>query len=160
MPRQARIIEKDVCFHIISRGNQKRDVFCGDLDCKCFLSILKKYKWHYSFKLYAYCIMPNHFHLLLEIEPVEDLSELMKRVNQTYSIYFNSKYSTCGHVWQGRYKSMIIARDDYLIDCIRYIEFNPIRAGMIARPEDYKWSSYKDRISGVHNGILNHLLKI
>ncbi len=160
MPRQARIIEKDVCFHVISRGNQKRNVFREDRDYSSFLTILKKYKWHYLFKLYAYCVMPNHFHLLLEIEPVEDLSELMKRINQTYAIYFNNKYSTCGHLWQGRYKSMIITMDDYLVDCIHYIEFNPIRAGMVARPEDYKWSSYKDRITGVRNGILNHLDKI
>lgn len=160
MPRQARTIEKDVCFHIISRGNQKRNVFREDRDYSSFLAILKKYKWHYSFKLYAYCVMPNHFHLLLEIEPVDDLPELMKRINQTYAIYFNNKYDTCGHLWQGRYKSMIIARDDYLVDCIHYIEFNPIRAGMTPRPEDYKWSSYKDRIAGIRNGILNHLDKI
>ncbi len=160
MPRVARVIENNVCFHIIARGNQNQTVFKKDSDYQFFLKILRKYKWHYGYKLYGYCLMPNHIHLLLEIDPAENISELMKSVNQSYAIYFNSKYNTSGHLWQGRFKSMLITKDDYLLNCIQYIEFNPLRAKIVRNAEKYQWSSYKSRVLGLKDRILNKLENI
>jgi len=93
--------------------------------------------------------MPNHVHLLGEIHKKENLAKFMHGVNRSYTGYFNEKYQAVGHLWQGRFKSKLIIKDAYLLDCLTYIELNPIRATIVERPSEYKWSSYKERNLGI-----------
>jgi putative transposase len=101
--------------------------------------------------------MPNHVHLLGEIFEKEDLSRFMHDLNMTYAEYFNETYGEVGHVWQGRFVSKLIIRDKYLFDCIIYIEFNPVRAKIVNNPVSYPWSSYKARMQGKEDPVLNSL---
>ncbi len=142
MPRTARLTIDNGCYHIITRGNQKQLVFMELQDYKIYLHILTKYKRRYKFKLYCYCLMPNHVHLVIEVKKSHILSKIMKGINQTYTLYFNSKYKKVGHLWQDRFLSKVIHRDVYLLDCINYIEVNPIRANLVDNITKYPWSSY------------------
>ncbi|MDD2688578.1 MAG: transposase [Candidatus Omnitrophica bacterium] len=142
MPRTARFTIDNGCYHIITRGNQKQLVFRDLHDYEIYLDILTKYKRKYKFKLYCYCLMPNHVHLIIEVSESKILSRIMKGVNQVYTSYFNSKYKKVGHLWQDRFLSKVIHRDAYLLDCINYIELNPIRADLVDNITKYSWTSY------------------
>jgi len=110
------------------------------------MDIVVKYKKRYKFKLYGYCFMPNHVHIIGRVEGNgRNLSKFMHALNMTYTGYFNNKYQKVGHLWQGRFKSRVIVRDKYMIDCINYIELNPVRAGLVESPHEYIWSSYRER---------------
>ena len=146
MPRAKRILLDNVCYHIINRGNQKQKIFLENSDFEKYLEILKHYKKKYSFKLYAYCLMPNHIHLIIDIRKMGDLARMMQGLTQTYTACFNNKYNKVGRLWQGRYKSMLIQKDRYLIDCLEYIELNPVRANMVSYPGAYSWSSWQERM--------------
>lgn len=148
MPRKARLLLKGVCYHIINRGNQKQEIFLKEVDYEKYLAILRHYKRKYRFKLYAYCLMPNHIHLILEVKDKGDLAKAMQGITLTYAIWFNKKYKKVGRVWQNRFKSMVIQKDRYLIDCLQYIELNPVRANITYSPDAFPWSSWKERILG------------
>ncbi|HNX90360.1 MAG TPA: transposase [Candidatus Omnitrophota bacterium] len=137
----------NVAYHVICRGTRKENIFLSADDYTKFFSILKRYKKRYRPKLYAYCLMTNHIHLLLDPVSTASISKFMHGVCLSYAMYYNSKYGTCGHLWQNRYKSFVIQNDQYLINVASYIEYNPIRAAICSRAEEYQWSSYKDRIS-------------
>ncbi len=143
MPRQARLIIDNACYHIITRGNQKQTVFKDYDDFNAYLELLSKYKKRYDSKIYGWCLMNNHIHLVIESDK---LSKVMHGINLSYAQYFSYKYRTIGHFWQDRYKSFVIQKDEYIINCITYIEYNPVRAKIVSRPEDYTWSSYTTRI--------------
>ncbi|MBU0549676.1 MAG: transposase [Candidatus Omnitrophica bacterium] len=145
MPRTKRMLIEGVCYHIINRGNQKQRVFLKEGDYKKYLEIVKHYKKKFYFKIYAYCLMPNHVHLIIESRDTKDLAKIMQGVTQVYSVWFNNKYNKIGRLWQGRYKSKIIEKDKYLIDCLKYIELNPIRAKIVASPSEYLWNSWQER---------------
>ena len=145
MPRTARLILKDACYHVISRGNEKKVRFKSHNDYEKFMNLLLKYKKKFKFKLYGWCLMNNHLHMVIE-SPF--LSKVMHGLNMSYAQYFRYKYGNVGHVWQDRFKSYVIQKDQYLINCISYIEYNPVRAGIVSRPEDYEWSSYRARVLG------------
>jgi len=155
MPRGARIILKNVCYHIINRGNQKQAIFLESLDFEKYLQILKHFKRKYRFKVFGYCLMPNHIHLILEPKHSEELAKFMQCLTQVYTVWFNSKYKKVGHLWQGRFKSMVIKKDGYFIDCVYYIEANPVRASLAVSPKDYLWSSYNDRTFSNKNGLID-----
>jgi putative transposase len=155
MPRGARILLNNACYHIINRGNQKQSIFLQNPDFDNYLKILKHYKKKYNFKLFGYCLMPNHVHMILEPRQPVELAKLMQGLTQTYASWFNAKYKKGGHLWQGRFKSMIIVKDNYFLECIYYIEVNPVRAGLVSSPSDYPWSSYRDRVLGNKNGLLD-----
>ncbi len=146
MPREARLLLPNVCYHVVSRGIRQKEVFATDADYETYLAILLKYKRKYDVKLYAWCLMPNHVHLLIECG---FLPKVMHDINMKYAQYFLSKYSMVGHLWQNRYKSFVIQKDQYMINCITYIEMNPVRAGLVTRPEDYLWSNYRTRVLGL-----------
>jgi putative transposase len=129
------------------RGNQKQKTFIEKADFMKYLDLLKHYKRKYHFNVYGYCLMPNHVHLIVELEKSAFLGKFMQGLNQTYTIWFNKKYKKVGHLWQGRYKSMLIQKDRYLLDCIEYLELNPVRANIVKSPSDYPWSSWQDRIT-------------
>ncbi|MBU4312008.1 MAG: transposase [Candidatus Omnitrophica bacterium] len=160
MPTGPRLLLDNVCYHITSRGNQKQKVFIEDEDFKYYLAKLRKYKHKYGFLLYADCLMPNHPHLLGEIKNPKDLSHFMHDLTRSYTSYFNDKYKKVGHLWQGRFQSRIVTKDDYLIDCINYIELNPVRAGLVKSPMDWPYSSYRERVLGVNKeyAILDDLV--
>ena len=149
MPSGPRLLLDNVCYHITSRGNQKQKVFIEDEDFEYYLVKLKKYKRKYDFLLYVYCLMPNHPHISGEIKDPKDLSRFMHALTRSYTAYFNKKYKKVGHLWQGRFQSRIVTKDGYLIDCINYIELNPVRAGLVKSPIDWPYSSYRERVLGV-----------
>ena len=142
MPRVARIYLEEGVFHILARGNNKQWIFHDDNDFFCYKRLLRELKEEQPFKLYHYCLMNNHVHLLLEANPKTQLSRLIKRLNLSYCIYYKQKYGYAGHLWQDRFKSLLIEKDTYLLACGLYIERNPLRANMVSEPGDYLHSSY------------------
>lgn len=155
MPRGPRVILDNVYYHIINRGNQQQQIFLDELDYEKYLQLLKHYKVKYHFKLFGYCLMPNHTHAILEPKQSNDLPKIMQGLTQTYTVCFNRKYKKAGRLWQGRFKSMVIHKDAYFIGCVNYIENNPVRAKLVSSPVDYRWSSYRERAFGDKNGLLD-----
>lgn len=160
MPGGPRIIVENACYHLIARGNQKQKIFRERKDYEEYLDRLKRYKREFGFSLYGYCLMPNHIHMLGEIKPASQLSHFMASLLRSYTAYFNEKYGKEGHLWQGRFKSRVITKDRYLIDCLSYIELNPVRADMVNTPYEYHWSSYNERVGEekVEIGLLSNLI--
>jgi len=156
MPRTARIAPKEFVYHILTRGNNRQDIFQDEEDYRKYLSILKKYKEKYDFKLYHYVLMTNHVHLV--IEPTDTggaLSQIMKGINLSYAQHYKTKYKYIGHFWQDRYKSIIISKDEYLLACGSYVELNPVRANMVKDPKEYIWSSYGAYAYGKRDTLVN-----
>lgn len=145
MPRVPRTFMDYPCYHVITRGNQRQIVFRNEKDYSVYLKILRKAKHKYQILLYSYCLMSNHVHLLIETHSSSSMSKFMQWLNRGYSAYFNQVYKTSGHLWQGRFISKPILKDQYLMHCANYIESNPVRAKMVENIADYKWSSYKER---------------
>jgi REP element-mobilizing transposase RayT len=143
MPRQARkqILAPATLYHIVCRGNNQKRIFRSVKDYNQFLKILKKVKADIPFYLYSYSLLPNHYHL--EVESRETpISKVMHHLNFLYARYFHHRYHTSGHLFQGRFYSNVIDKDSYFWEVSRYINLNAFRAGLIKKPEDYKWSSY------------------
>jgi len=145
MGRPLRIEFPGAHYHVTARGNELRDIFETRGDIERFLTYLETSVTRYGVLLHSYCLMTNHYHLLLETTK-GNLSEVMQHLNGAYTHYFNSKRNRVGHLFQGRYKAILIEADKYLVELSRYIHLNPVRVGMLARPEEYPWSSYRDYI--------------
>lgn len=160
MSRVKRLLINNACYHIYSRGNQKQRIFKEDTDFKNYLFRLKKYKMKHGFLLYSYCIMPNHVHIVGEIKKSSNLPYFMHDLTRSYTEFFNKKYTKVGYLWQGRFKSKVITKDRYLIDCVNYVELNPVRAGLVKSPADWLYSSYKERVLGIKTevSILNNIV--
>lgn len=147
MPRNARIIIDNYPHHIIQRGHNRQVVFATDDDFLFYLDNLREWKEKFGCKIYAYCLMTNHVHLIIDPGADErNLSMLMKRVAGRQTRYVNKMAKRSGTLWEGRYKSSPISTDNYLLACCRYVELNPVRAGIVAVPEDYRWSSYRAKV--------------
>jgi len=143
MGRHARKAIADAPYHIINRGNNRQAIFFCDDDYQFFLEALESAKDKYPCRVYSFALMANHIHLLLEpTEDSDNLAYLMKHISQRYGQYVNKYYKRSGTLWEGRFKSSPISLDRYLLACSRYIEMNPIRAGIVENPGDYKFSSY------------------
>ncbi|MEW6101307.1 MAG: transposase, partial [Candidatus Omnitrophota bacterium] len=127
-------------------------------DYLVYLSLLRRFKRKYKFKVYAYCLMPNHVHILGEIGDRRMLSSFMHDLNMTYTRYFNGKHEKVGHLWQGRFKNKVIAKDEYLIQCFNYVEFNPVRAQLTQSPSEYPWNSYHARVLGKNDRLTDTLV--
>lgn len=158
MLKYGRVILENAYYHIISRGNQKQGVFFEDKDFEKYLNLLSRYKEKYGFKVYAWCLMPNHIHLILDVDKPQDLAKVMQGLNLAYAKWFNNKYNKVGHLWQNRYKSMNIQKSQYALDCINYIEANPVRANLKQSPLDYKWSSFSARVLGKNASLLDQII--
>lgn len=143
MPRGARLVLDEAIFHIINRGNARQEVFDDKEDFKRFLSIVARYKDKFGFKLYHFCLMPNHIHLLLETPKAEILSKAMQGITLSYTQYHHAKKRTIGYLWQGRFKNMLINKEKYLMICGAYIERNPKRANLVEKIEDWPYSSFR-----------------
>ena len=141
MPRKPRIEFSGAFYHVIVRGNQKQRVFRDAADFQKYLLTLTVYKNRTGSHIYAYVLMNNHVHLLIETRDIP-LSKVMQGLNQTYTMYFNRKYRTVGHLFQGRYKAILCDRDVYLLGLLQYIHRNPLRAKIVDRLDAYPWSSH------------------
>jgi len=142
MPRQPRFLPPDNVFHIMCRGNNGNDVFCSPLDYLKYLELIARFKSDHPFELFHYCLMTNHIHLLIRTQNGADFSIFMKKLNLAYFKYYQKEYGWSGHFWQDRFKSKLITKDIYMVQCGKYIELNPVRANIVENPEEYIWSSY------------------
>ncbi len=145
MPRNNRIYGNSKIYHVMLRGINKKDIFFDDSDRNKFIKSLKDSKEKYHYKLYAYCLMKNHIHLLIFDEWC-CLSSIIQSIAIKYALYFNKKYNRCGHLFQNRYKNKCVENDIYFKNLIRYIHQNPEKAG-ICLTEDYNWSSFSDYVN-------------
>jgi len=147
MGRNARQTVADIPYHIINRGNNRQPIFFRDDDYQFFLSALALAKVKYPCKIYSFVLMTNHIHLLLEaVGESRNLAYFMKHITQRQGQYINKKYKRSGTLWAGRFKSSPISTDRYLLACSRYIEMNPVRAGIAKYPDSYYFSSYGAKI--------------
>ena len=160
MARRLRITIPNLPFHVLDRGNNRQIVFREDADFVYYLRLLRRYKEELKFKLYHFCLMPNHFHLVLEPTIEGSLPKIMMRSAVAYSWYFNERYGGVGHVWQGRYKSSLIDKENYFIWCGLYVELNAVRAGLVPKPEDWPWSSYQFHAFGEVDHLIKGLVDI
>lgn len=145
MPRIARVIVPNIPYHITQRGNYKQDVFLNDKDKLKYLSLVKENSKQYKVEILAYCLMNNHVHFAVVPQRPDSLSLMFKYVSMRYSQYFNRKLDRRGHLWQDRYFSCPLDKD-HLFEVFRYIENNPVKAGLVKSAEDYPWSSAKSHI--------------
>lgn len=143
MPRIARLKSPELTYHIIVRGNNRENIFYCDADRIRYLKTLKKFKIKYNFTLYAYVLMDNHVHMIINSNG-EDISKIMQSINISYTYYFNKVYNRVGHLFQDRFKSIIVDDDSYIINLSKYIHNNPKRAGIVPEGNDYIWSSCRN----------------
>lgn len=142
MGRPLRIEYPGAFYHITSRGNERKDIFKSQRDREKFLTYLQTATDRYSATIHAYCLMSNHYHLLLET-PDGNLSQIMRLINGAYTNYYNTKRNRAGHLFQGRFKAILVEANEYAVELSRYIHLNPVRAKMAEKPEAYQWSSYR-----------------
>ena len=142
MARPLRIEYPGAFYHVTSRGNEKKDIYKSRGDREKFLSYLQSSVERYKAVILTYCLMTNHYHLLIET-PFGNLSQIMHHINGAYTTYYNVKRKRAGHLFQGRYKAIVVEADEYALELSRYIHLNPVRAGMVAKPQDHEWSSYQ-----------------
>jgi putative transposase len=154
MARKARVKERGAIYHIIQRGNNQEYIFQGLRDKNYLLKQLRELKLGLGYKIYAYVIMDNHYHLMLQTLGA-DVNDVMHRLNSKYGSYYNSCYERSGHVFQGRYKSSIILDERYLFSVLRYIHQNPVRAGITRSVSDYHWSSDRVYRQNITDGFVD-----
>ncbi len=157
MPRIFRLVLETGTLHILTRGNNRQRVFKDPKDYRHYLHLLKLCKEEHQFLLYHYCLMSNHVHLILGTTLKSNLSKLMKQINLRYAAYFRRRNRYCGYLWQGRFNSLLIERDRYLMACGRYIEMNPVRAKMVGNPGDYSSSTYRFYAYGKKDDLIDTL---
>lgn len=142
MARPLRIEFEGACYHVMARGNARQDIFLDDADRAAFLENLGRVTRRFDWQVWAWCLMGNHYHLLIETRQ-PTLAKGMREVNGVYTQAFNRRHGRVGHVLQGRYKAILVDQDTYLMELSRYIVLNPVRARLVARAEDCSWSSYR-----------------
>lgn len=129
-------------FHITSRGNNKEDIFLEERDFRRYLKNIDSCQRKAPFELYAFVLMPNHLHLLIQVKK-HSIDKIMQVIQTGYTMYFNKRYNHIGHVFQGRYQSFLVDKETYLLELLRYIHLNPIRAGIVKTLGNYPWSSHQ-----------------
>lgn len=154
MPRRARIALADVPLHVIQRGNNRQACFFADDDYLFYLDRLKLCAQRAGCAIHAYVLMTNHVHLLLTPREADAAGRLMKLLGQRYVQHVNRRYRRSGTLWEGRFRSCIVQDEAYLLRCSRYIELNPVRAGMVTHPAEYRWSSYQANAAGEADGLI------
>lgn len=142
MARLPRICQPGIPHHIIQRGNNRQACFVSEEDFSTYAYWLAEYSSNFSVAIHAWVFMTNHVHLLATPRKEGGISNMMQAMGRSYVRYFNNTYQRTGTLWEGRYKSCVVDAENYLLTCMRYIELNPVRANMVATPEEYHWSSY------------------
>ncbi len=146
MPRAPRIWFPGAVYHIIQRGVDQQEIFRQEGDRRDFLNIAEEVKTKMPFKVYLYVLMDNHYHMTIET-PETHISQIMHAINSVYAAEFNKRYGRKGHLFQSRFKGILVDKDNYLIELSRYIHLNPVKAGLVNDPKDYVWSSYGNYIN-------------
>jgi putative transposase len=142
------------CYHVINRGHNRETLFAGEEDFHKFLELLERYRQQFELRFYAYCLMTNHLHLLVQFRDPRELSPMMAGLQRAYVHHYHRRTGFVGHLWQGRFKSPAIEMESYLLSCARYIERNPLDAKMVELPWDYPWSSCRAHALGEPNPLL------
>lgn len=145
MPRRSRLYLPELPYHVVQRGNNREACFIEPENYQFYLVLWEELSRRYGLTVHAYCLMTNHVHFLVTPENESAVSNVMKVAGSRYAQYVNKKYRRTGTLWEGRHRSSLVQSERYLLTCMRYIELNPVRADMVRRPEEYRWSSY-----GVH----------
>jgi len=153
MPRKPRYYLAGVPSHIIQRGHNREPCFAAADDFRYYLQCLREACQTYGATIHAYVLMTNHVHLLMTPGKVDSISRVLQSVGRRYVQYVNVSYRRSGTLWEGRHKSSLIDTEHYLMSCYRYIELNPVRAGIVNRPADYPWSSYAFNAHGKDDGL-------
>lgn len=154
MPRMARIVVPGIPHHVIQRGHRSEVVFFKKEDRQTYLKILANFARKYGVKIWSYCLMTNHIHLVAIPSTSDSLAKLMRQVHKNYTMVINIRNNWKGTLWQGRYLSYPMD-ERYLYKCVRYIERNPVRAKIVERPEDYPWSSARAHVLGLADEVLS-----
>ena len=154
MPRRARVEVEGGLYHVITRGNNRRPIFSSPADYEKFLSLLAVQKIRLPFFLYAYCLMTNHVHLLIE-RRLDTVGRIMHRLLTAYSQYYNRRYRRVGHLLEGRHRAILCQSDRYLSELVRYIHLNPVRAKMVSTPEQYRFSGHRAYLGMELAGIVD-----
>jgi putative transposase len=157
MGRALRPVADGLVYHAINRGNNRAQVFRDDGDFRAVLRALAQTQTRYPFALFGYALMTNHFHLLLRPEPGQSISRILQSLTVAHTWRYHRRHRSVGHVWQGRFKSPVIQDDEHLLTVLRYIEANPLRAGMVADLKDYPWTSYAAHGLGQANPLLSEV---
>jgi putative transposase len=142
MGRQPRLVADGLVYHALNRGNNRAPVFFESCDYLAFLESLRQTKERFPFRLFAYCLMTNHYHLVLQPEAGQNISRILQSLTVAHTWHYHRRCRTSGHVWQGRFKSPVIQDDEHLLTVLRYVESNPLRARMVSDLAAYPWSSY------------------
>jgi putative transposase len=140
--------------HVVQRGNNRAACFRAKSDCQAYLRFLHQLSEKRACAVHAYCLMTNHVHLLITPATTDGCADLMRDLGQRYVQYFNRAYERTGTLWEGRFRSCVAESARYVLACYRYIELNPVRAGIVMHPRDYAWSSYQANADGRHNPIV------
>lgn len=148
-------LQGSLIYHIINRGNRRDDIFHYKEDYQYFIKLLSYYSTKFKAYIYHWVIMPNHYHILIEIQDPAGLSKMMAGLGRSYVYYYQKQYKLGGHIWQGRFKSQPIEKEKYLLSCARYIERNPVKAKIVEIAEEYKYSSAGYYVYDKTDGITN-----
>lgn len=154
MARQPRLVLPGVAIHAIQRGNNRGSCFRAASDRALYLSFLREFSKKFGCLVHAYCLMPNHVHLLMTPASGEACGAMMRDLGQRYVRHFNRRYGRTGTLWEGRFRSCVTDSAHYVLACYRYIELNPVRAGIAAHPEGYEWSSHSINIGRGTDGLI------
>ena len=154
MARLPRLTVPGYPHHVIQRGNNRQAIFASDHDYAALLQLLAENAVRFEVAVHAYVLMRNHFHLLATPATVDGLPQMMQAVGRRYVRYFNDRQGRSGTLWEGRYRSTVIDTDRYLLACMVYLDLNPVRAGLIERPEQYPWSSHRHYLGLVQDKLV------
>lgn len=154
MSRLPRYFIPDTPFHVILRGNNRAPIFANDEDCQFFRDVLLDAVKRQGVSVHAYVFMTNHIHLLASPSHADSLPKALQSLGRRYVQYFNYRYQRTGTLWEGRYRATVVDAESYLLECMRYIELNPVRAGMVKHPADFNWSSFRANAQGMDDALV------
>jgi putative transposase len=157
MPRQPRPVADGLLYHTLNRGNNRAPVLFDPADYQQFLGALAQTQQRYPFRLYGYCLMPNHFHLLLAPAEGQAVSRILQSLTVAHTWHYHRRHGSSGHVWQGRFKSPVVQDEEHALTVLRYMEANPLRAGMVTDLAGYPWSSYQVHGLGKSDPLVSEL---
>ena len=155
MSRTARFLKNEICYHVMTHAHHGCEIFSSEADYRYYCRLLKRYKVRFAIHIFAFCLMSRDVHLVVQPTEAKNLSLFMQRVNQAYALYFNKKYQKQGPLWRGRFKSVMIDHDFDLFECIKYVEFYPVRSAITHSPVEYPWSSCSLRILGNTGNLID-----
>ena len=155
MARAARSVLVGLPLHVVQRGINRHRCFFSDVDYATYLRYLQLFSARFGCLVHAFCLMTNHVHLLMTPQTADACARLMKHLGQCYVQCINKRLSRTGTLWEGRFRSCLVRSDSYILACYRYIELNPVRAGMVAAPGQYRWSSYAVNARGKASDLIN-----